>query len=35
MGIDYRVLQEAAKWFAVLQSGAASAGERSWQQRVA
>ena len=28
MGIDYRVLQEAAKWFAVLQSGAASAGER-------
>lgn len=29
MGIDYRVLQEAAKWFAVLQSGAASAGGKS------
>ncbi|KRW66131.1 MULTISPECIES: FecR domain-containing protein [Stutzerimonas stutzeri subgroup] len=28
MGIDYRVLQEAAKWFAVLQSGSASPGER-------
>ncbi|MCQ4297940.1 FecR domain-containing protein [Pseudomonas stutzeri] len=37
MGIDYRVLQEAAKWFAVLQSGSASAGERdawaAWLQR--
>ncbi len=28
MGIDNRVLQEAAKWFAVLQSGSASPGER-------
>ncbi|MCW8155770.1 DUF4880 domain-containing protein [Stutzerimonas stutzeri] len=37
MGIDYRVLQEAAKWFAVLQSGAASPGERqawaAWLQQ--
>ena len=37
MGIDYRVLQEAAKWFAVLQSGSASAGERqawaAWLER--
>jgi len=37
MGLDYRVLQEAAKWFAVLQSGAASLGERqawaAWLQQ--
>lgn len=37
MGVDYRVLQEAAKWFAVLQSGAASPGERqawaAWLQQ--
>ncbi len=31
MGIDYRVLQEAAKWFAVLQSGSASRAEhQAW-----
>ncbi|WP_313054375.1 FecR domain-containing protein [Pseudomonas lopnurensis] len=33
MGIDHRVLQEAAQWFAVLQSGAVSAAERqAWSQ---
>ena len=28
MGSDYRVLQQAAEWFALLQSGSASASER-------
>jgi len=28
MNADYRVLQEAAHWFAVLQSGSASAADR-------
>jgi transmembrane sensor len=28
MGSDYRVLQQAAEWFALLQSGSVSAGER-------
>lgn len=33
MSIDYRVLQEAAHWFAVLQSGTVSAAERqAWSE---
>jgi len=28
MGSDYRVLQQAAEWFALLQSGSVSASER-------
>ena len=35
MAINYRVLQEAAQWFAVLQSGAASRAERqAWSEWV-